>query len=491
MKTKNKKRKVIIVIVIFLVLAMGIVTFIVRGKRKMEQNGMNNNKGRQNFISLEKMDLTTSISATGTVESKKTKTVSADINGVEVEKVKVSVGDTVKKGDVLVTFDERDLKEVLEEALENQRDAKEEAADGIENANEQISDAKETYSDEKKELKKKVSEAKGKWKKAKKEQKSATTPEEKAKAKEEMAQAKTEYENAITNQKNTNKQNKEKISDAEKVLEEARSNGEKTVKEAKKQVEEANDTLEKCYITAPISGVVTSVGVEEGENYGGGTMFQIDDNSSYAVSTTVDEYDISKVKVGQKVILLTEATEEDELKGEITFVAPSTSSSTISPSQDGQSATATSSSSSGYEVKIRINTQDERLKMGMTAKCSIIMQEVADVYAVPYDAIQENRDGSAVIYVTEGEGESVSFREIQVTKGMESDYYVEIQGADLSDGMKVQIPTDEITDESSDTKEKSGFPMPGNMGGDMSQGGGDMRGNMPQRGSVPGAPRKQ
>ena len=140
------------------------------------------------------------------------------------------------------------------------------------------------------------------------------------------------------------------------------------------------------------------------------------------------------------------------------------------------------SSSSGYEVEIAINTKDERLRMGMTARCSIILEEAKDVFAVPYDAIHENQDGTNVIYVeempdqdvqereiTEESGntqDSNGYREIEVTKGMESDYYVEISGDGLSEGLRVIIPTDsDISDENEDNKQDAdGIELPG-MGG--------------------------
>lgn len=133
---------------------------------------------------------------------------------------------------------------------------------------------------------------------------------------------------------------------------------------------------------------------------------------SYTVSTSVDEYDISDVSVGQRVVILTEATGEDEIEGEITFVAPTTGSSSLSSgTQSGDSGGAgsfstsgTSTSGSGYEVKIAVKTNDERLKMGLTAKCSIILEEADNVYAVPYDAVHENSDGTTVVYVSEGNG---------------------------------------------------------------------------------------
>ncbi len=182
------------------------------------------------------------------------------------------------------------------------------------------------------------------------------------------------------------------------------------------------------------------------------------------ISTSVDEYDISKVEEGQRVAVLTEATGEDEIEGEISFVAPTTGSSSFSGTTSqsaggtGMSSTA-SSSNSGYEVNIDIKTEDERLRMGLTAKCSIVLEEVRDVYAVPYDAIHENAEGSSVVYVSGNTAEGKSFTEISVEKGMESDYYVEISGDQLKEGMEILISTDMVSDNGDDKPEENGFDM--------------------------------
>lgn len=495
MKEKIRKHKVLLIIVLVLIVA-GTVTAVVFVNAGNEKASAGEKTQKQSTVSLEKMDLTKSISATGTIQSEKTKTVSADVNGVQVSSVKVSVGDTVKKGDVLVTFDVSDLQSALDEAKDSLSDAETEADRNISSAKTQLSDAKETYADQKKKLAEKVADAKEEKKEAAKQVSSlkkqvsaeknaeakAKLEEQLTKAEEALKQAESSYESAVSDQENTNKQNKNSIQNAEDAVDTAESNRKKTVKEAQKQVDEAEENLEKCLVTAPIDGIITAADVEEGDTYSGGDMFQIDNNGSYMVSTTVDEYDISSVSVGQRVVILTEATDEDELEGEITFVAPSTGSTSLSSgsSQSGESAgmTSTTSSSDGYEIKIKVKTQDERLKMGLTAKCSIIMEEAADVYAVPYDAVHENSDGTTVVYVSETSGDSVSSREVQVTKGMESDYYVEICGEELSDGMQIIIPTDETSSSSDSQSEDNGLGMFGGAGGMGGAGGGNqMRGN--------------
>lgn len=473
MKQKLKKhRKKIVVIAIILILAIAAVVIIGKIKTGQTKKGKQETQ-QENTISLEKMDLTKSISATGTIESKQSREVSANVNGVTINKIKVSVGDEVKKGKSLITFDETDLQESLSEAKDALSDAQSEGSSSIQKAQKQVSDAKSEYADVKSEENSKVAKAKKAYEETKK-----------SKQKDQLTQAKTEYENAVSTRKSTLKQSKSSIEQAQEALDTAKSSANKSIKEAKKQVTQAQESLDKCEVTAPMDGIVTSISVQEGDTYSGGTILQIEDVSGYTISTSVDEYDISNVKVGQKVIVLTEATDEDELEGEVTFVAPSTeSSSGSSSSQSGESGAMTSSGSSsdGYEVQIALKTTDERLKLGLTARCSIVEEEAADVFAVPYDAISQNTSGESVINVSEGENGNVSKKQIVVTKGMESDYYVEVQSDELTEGMKVLIPTDSTSDS---TSEETGNDSLGGFLG----GGGGMQGGSGGGPGVGGAP---
>lgn len=497
MKKKSKKWKLCVFGGAVCVLAAVMVFFLTRGGNSaMAEDQVQ----KQSSISLGKMDLTKSVSATGTIGSSQSRTVSAEVNGVKVKKVNVKAGDTVQKGDTLVQFDESDLKRTLSEAEQSLSDTRDEAERNLSSARKQLSDAKESYSDGKEEAATKVTETKKELRSAKKqvtklndkisEEKDAETKkrlqEQLAKAEEAVKQAESAYEAAKESQKNEEKQNKNSVENAENAVKTAQSNNKKSIREAEKQVEDASSTLEKCAVTAPISGIVTAVGIEEGEVYNSGDLIQIDDNSSYVISTTVDEYDISKVEEGQRVAVLTEATGEDEIQGEISFVAPATGSSSLSGTTSqsaggtGMSSTA-SSTSNGYEVKIDVKTEDERLRMGLTAKCSIVLEEVQDVYAVPYDVIHENSNGSSVVYVTEKTEEGKSFTEIPVEKGMESDYYVEISGDRLREGMQILISTDMVSDSEDKKTEENGFDMfGGGAPGTPPEGGG--RAQMRERG---------
>ena len=151
MKQKLKKhRKKIVVIAIILILAIAAVVIIGKIKTGQTKKGKQETQ-QENTISLEKMDLTKSISATGTIESKQSREVSANVNGVTINKIKVSVGDEVKKGKSLITFDETDLQESLSEAKDALSDAQSEGSSSIQKAQKQVSDAKSEYADVKSE----------------------------------------------------------------------------------------------------------------------------------------------------------------------------------------------------------------------------------------------------------------------------------------------------------------------------------------------------
>lgn len=256
------------------------------------------------------------------------------------------------------------------------------------------------------------------------------------------------------------------------------------------QVDQVADKLNNCVVTAPIDGVVTSVFVEVGDTYKGENIVEIQDMENFVVDATVDEYDISDISKGMKAVIKTDATDDTELEGEVTFVAPTPNST--------QGNAGDMSNTSNYSIQITLKDKNDRLRIGMTAKTSIVLDSRENVFAVPYDSIHTGRDGTSYITVLEGNGTNtdtqnnsdrasnrnrptnVSFdnsqattRQIQVQVGMESDYYVEITSDELTEGMQV-VTT--IANTSNSDSERNAFMMPGgNMGG--FEGGGEGGGN--------------
>lgn len=494
MKSRLKRYRVLVVIIAIAVIAV-IVAVIILPRMKRSSDSPKAIV-QENTIELSKMDLTSSVSATGTIESTSTMSVSAKASGTEVKSVKVEEGDTVKKGDTLVTFDQTDVRKAYDEAKENLSDVESQNSSELASAKRRLEEAQETYESEKSRQAKSVASAKKSYQAAKKAVSAAKNAADKQKAQESLEKAESAYEQAKNEQENTNKQNKSNIQTAKDSIATTQNNNKKSLREAKKNLESAEETLNACSVTAPMSGTVTAVGVAAGETYSGGDMFVISDCENFQVTTTISEYEISSIQKGQRVVMLTDATGEEEIEGEITYVAVTTGSDALSTGNNSSmgSSSSASSGSSGYEVRIKIKDKNDLLRIGMTAKCSIILEEAEDVYAVPYDAVHTNSNGDNVLYVKEPS--TGTRKEVVVTKGMESDYYVEVSGDELSDSLQVIIPTDSTSagKDSSDSERDNaldGF-LNGGGRGEM-PGGGNDRGGMPGGGNnggggMPGGP---
>ncbi len=231
------------------------------------------------------------------------------------------------------------------------------------------------------------------------------------------------------------------------------------------QIDRYQEQIAACNVTAPISGIVTAVNLETGDRYNGGAIVTIEDISSYEVTVEIDEYDISKIKAGQKVVIKTNGTGDLELEGKVISIAPRASA--------GSGVT--------YTVKTSIDTPCEDLRMDMTAKLSIVISSKENVLTVPYAAVQTAEDGSFYVEVVDGnagtdavgsgqqggaDGErpmapgaptgrggnaampnTLPTRRIPVTKGIESDYYVEISGEGIVEGLEVIVPADDSLDD--------------------------------------------
>lgn len=183
------------------------------------------------------------------------------------------------------------------------------------------------------------------------------------------------------------------------------------------QLKTAQTNLEDTTITAPVSGTITEVIASLGSRPNG-ALFVIQSTDSLEISTTVAEYDIPLIHEGQAVRFTTEATGGDELTGTVELISPTAINS------DGD-----------FEVIVRIDTPDSRLRIGMNAKLTVVLESRAKVYSVPYDAVTQDEAGNTVVVALEADG--ITRRNVPVTVGMETDYFVEINGADLQPGLTI------------------------------------------------------
>jgi RND family efflux transporter MFP subunit len=160
---------------------------------------------------------------------------------------------------------------------------------------------------------------------------------------------------------------------------------------AEAQLREARVNLSYATITAPISGVIGSVTTQEGETVAAGlnapTFVVIVDLDRLQVNALVDEVDIGKVKLGQRVTFNVDAFPAQDFTGSVAAIYPS---ATI---QDNVVK---------YVVAIAVDDEDRGLlRPEMTASVRIQL-EARNVLAIPARAIRQDA-GRAVVHVVDGE----------------------------------------------------------------------------------------
>ena len=144
-----KKHKLLTVLLVLILIAAIVAGVIWRGKgKKTQMQTMTIETAR-----IEKMDLTNSVSVTGTLATANGKTASTTLKDIKVTKVYVEVGDEVQEGDIICTFDSSDIEDALADAKNNyavnrQLDALDnyetQYQDTVSDAEDSLQDAKDT-----------------------------------------------------------------------------------------------------------------------------------------------------------------------------------------------------------------------------------------------------------------------------------------------------------------------------------------------------------
>ena len=284
-------------------------------------------------------------------------------------------------------------------------------------------------------------------------------------------QAQTAYEQAKTTYENAIKTSETAEESRDTALENYNKAGESD------ELEELQSQLEKCTLKAETSGKVTAVNATVGSAIDGAAA-TIQDTDSLKISITIAEYDIDSVSEGMHAVITSDVI-DGEINGTLTQISPT--------------ASGGGSSSSTFSAEVTVDDENSGLLIGTNAKVQIIQSTTEDVFTVPLDAIEEKENGTSVIYVQSGEenGEPV-FEEVQVVVGATNDYYAEVSGVDLEEGMIVRASasleeaTEEVTTPSDMMMGGGGVviaaPADGGAAMPSGGGGGNMGGGRPGMG---------
>ena len=178
----------------------------------------------------------------------------------------------------------------------------------------------------------------------------------------------------------------------------------------------SNDVTEAGIIRSPISGVVISINPNAAMTNERGNqlpLFIIEDLSKLKMTAPVSEYEISKVKEGQSVIITTNVLSEAKAFGTVSKIAPI--GEKRSPDSD----------EIVVPVFIDIDlTDDNRIIAGITGKAEIHIQETEEVLTTPNDAIFDDPvTGAPSIYKLERDN---SIKLMHIRPGLHGQLYTEL-----------------------------------------------------------------
>ena len=152
--------------------------------------------------------------------------------------------------------------------------------------------------------------------------------------------------------------------------------------QANANVLSAEDELAKTKLTAPKSGIVTSITKEEGEMAVGGmfnpgVLMTIADLSKMEVEVDVNENDVVKIEVGDKSEIEIDAYPDTTFYGIVSEIAHLALSSNMGMQQQV----------TNFKVKVRMSSVPDRIRPGMSSTVNIITETIKNTISIPIQSL--------------------------------------------------------------------------------------------------------
>ena len=323
-RRRKSRRKLYIFGGIGAVILLLILSSIIRGKRELPIS-----------VTTEKAKLRTivqTVSATGKVQPETEVKISPEVAG-EIIELPVADGQEVKKGDLLMKIRPDSYKALLEQqqaAISTAEALSVQQKSAVQKAEQDFKQAEDLY------RKKLISQT-------------------------EMVAAQTAYDSA-------------------KAMYES---GLHSIEGAKASSSQARDQLSKTTIYSPLDGVVTVLNSKNGERvvatnqFAGTEVMRVADLNHMQAVVDVNENDVIHVKLGDPATVTIDAYTNRTFPGTVEEIA-NTGSTT---------GTGTQEEVTNFQVKIRVEKPDVRLRPGLSCTADIQTQVVKDVVSVPIQSV--------------------------------------------------------------------------------------------------------
>lgn len=153
------------------------------------------------------------------------------------------------------------------------------------------------------------------------------------------------------------------------------------LEQAKKKLNDLKEDLNDYYVTAPLSGILSTLNIKKGDLIAPNQIIGTIITNQKIAKISLNEIDAAKVKVGQEAILTFDALPDLKVKGKIIEI------STVGKEEQGVVS---------YDVKISLEGENKEIKPGMSVNAEVIVDRKENVLLVPNSAIKSDRVGKYV-----------------------------------------------------------------------------------------------
>ncbi len=179
-----------------------------------------------------------------------------------------------------------------------------------------------------------------------------------------------------------------------------KKSAEETLSQYKANLRKAAHDLKQVRITADISGVITVLNVEEGENAIMGTLnnpgtvlLTVADLSEIEAEVEVDETEVVLVQIGQEVVITLDAYPDSSFAAVVTEVGNSAIRTQVGLGQ----------SSVDFKVVVTLTDRIPNVRPGLSASAKIRVAEASDALSIPIQCLTVRKrsdfddDGDAAV----------------------------------------------------------------------------------------------
>ncbi|MYF98926.1 HlyD family efflux transporter periplasmic adaptor subunit, partial [Candidatus Poribacteria bacterium] len=182
-------------------------------------------------------------------------------------------------------------------------------------------------------------------------------------------------------------QQTEETTEEEKALtKHAKVSAQANLYQADSRLKSQQERFEWTTVTAPMSGTITRISVEEGEIITSGrsafsrgeAIMRIADLSQMIVRTQINQVEIGRIDEGQRVEIRVDSYRQKVFNGRVSKISPSST-----PRGQGGGSVIT------FEVEIEVDIPDDEFQLlpGMSADVDIIVFEKPDILQIPIAAV--------------------------------------------------------------------------------------------------------